>query len=68
MLGQAGSGRAFLQGHGPGSGHQPTRANYFEALASGRRRDLAIDVDRRLLAAAAGNLPDRLAHIPELER
>ena len=68
VLEEVGSGRAFLQEHGPGSGYPPTRADSFEALASGRRRDLAIDVDRRLLAAAAGNLPDRLAHIPELER
>ena len=67
VLEQVGSGRAFLQGHGPGSGYQPTRANYFEALASGRRRDLAVDVGQRLLAAMGG-LPDRLAHIPELAR
>lgn len=59
------SGRAFLQEHGPRFDYQPTRANYFVALQSERRRDLARDVNQRLLAAA--ELPDRLAHIPELQ-
>lgn len=59
------SGRAFLQEHGPRFDYQPTRANYFVALQSERRRDLARDVNLRLLAAA--EWPDRLAHIPELQ-
>ena len=60
------SGRAFLQEHGPRFDYQPTRANYFVAQKSVRRRDLARDVNRRRLAAAA--LPGRLAHLPELQR
>jgi hypothetical protein len=59
------SGRAFLQEHGPRFDYVPTRANYFVAQRSARRRDLARDVNQRLLAAAT--LPDRLAHLPELE-
>ena len=58
------SGRAFLQEHGPRFACQPTRANYFAAQNSLRRLELARDVNRRLLAAAA--LPDHLAHLPEL--
>ena len=60
------SGRAFLQEHGPRFEYQPTRTNYFAALQSERRLDLACDVNRRLLAAAA--LPDHLAPLPELKR
>ena len=59
------SGRAFLQEHGPRFEYQPTRTNYFAALQSERRLDLACDVNRRLLAAAA--LPDHLAPFPELK-
>jgi hypothetical protein len=59
------SGRAFLQEHGPRFDYQPTRANYFVALQSERRRDLAREVNLRLLAAAV--LPDRLAQISELQ-
>ena len=59
------SGRAFLQEHGPRFAYQPTRANYFLALGSERRRDLARDVSLRLLTAA--ELPDRLADLPELQ-
>lgn len=59
------SGRGFLQEHGPRFAYQPTRANYFAAQSSPRRLDLARDVNRRLLAAAA--LPDHLAHLPELQ-
>jgi len=60
------SGRAFLQEHGPRFDYQPTRANYFVALGSERRRDLARDVNQRVLAMAP--LPDRLAGIPELAK
>lgn len=59
------SGRGFLQEHSPRFHYQPTRANYFVAQKSARRRDLARDVNLRLLATAA--LPDRLAHLPELQ-
>ena len=60
------SGRAFLQEHGPRFDYQPTRTNYFAALQSERRLELARDVNRRLLTAAA--LPDHLAQLPELKR
>jgi hypothetical protein len=60
------SGRAFLQEHGPRFDYQPTRANYFVSLQSERRRDLAREVNQRLIATA--DLPDRLAAIPELAR
>jgi hypothetical protein len=60
------SGRAFLQEHGPRFEYQPTRTNYFAALQSERRLELARDVHRRLLAAAA--LPDHLAPFPELKK
>lgn len=60
------SGRAFLQEHGPRFDYQPKRANYFLALHSERRRDLARDVNRRLLASA--ELPDRLAAMSALDR
>lgn len=59
------SGRAFLQEHGPRFDYVPTRANYFVAQRSARRRDLARDVNLRLRAAAPQ--PDRLAHLPELQ-
>jgi len=60
------SGRAFLQEHGPRFADTPGRSNYFYALHSERRRDLARDVNLALIAAAA--LPDRLAAIAELAR
>ena len=60
------SGRAFLQEHGPRFDDPPSRSNYFYALASARRRDLARDVNRALLAQT--QLPDRLDHIPELAK
>lgn len=59
------SGRAFLQEHGPRFEYQPTRTNYFAALQSERRLELARDVNRRLLAATA--LPDHLVNMPELK-
>lgn len=60
------SGRAFLQEHGPRFESPPGRSNYFAALQSERRRDLARDVNLALIARAS--LPDRLAHIPELSK
>ena len=58
------SGRAFLQEHGPRFENTPGHSNYFASLRSPRRRDLAGDVNERLIASAL--LPDRLVHIPEL--
>ena len=65
VLERVASGRAFLPEHGPRFDYQPTRANYFVAQKSARRRELARDVNLRLRAAATR--PDRLAHLPELE-
>lgn len=59
------SGRAFLQEHGPRFENTPGCSNYFASLRSPRRRDLAEDLNERLIASAG--LPDRLAHIPELK-
>jgi hypothetical protein len=58
------SGRAFLQEHGPRFADLPGRTNYFYALASARRRDLALGVNLALIAQTP--VPDRLADIPEL--
>ena len=58
------SGRAFLQEHGPRFADLPGRTNYFYALASARRRDLALGVNLALIAQTP--VPDRLAEIPEL--
>lgn len=60
------SGRAFLQEHGPRFADTPGRTNYFHALASERRRDLARGVNLALIATAT--MPDRLAEIPELAK
>jgi len=62
------SGRAFLQEHGLRFDTTPTPDNYFAALKSGRRRDLAREVSLAVLRAARTRLPDRLADIPELAR
>jgi len=60
------SGRGFLQEHGQRFDNMPGRSNYFYAMASERRRDLACGVNLALIAAAT--LPDRLDHIPELAK
>jgi hypothetical protein len=49
------SGRGFLQEHGPRFENSPSYSNYFAALRSSRRRDLANQ-----------KLHDRLTGIPEL--
>ena len=64
VLEAVGSGRAFLQEHGPRFADTPGRTNYFYSLASERRRDLALGVNLALIARTT--LPDRLAEIPEL--
>jgi hypothetical protein len=58
------SGRAFLQEHGPRFEKTPGYSNYFASLRSPRRRDLAADINQRLIASAC--LPGRLEHISEL--
>ncbi len=60
------SGRAFLQEHGPRFADTPGRTNYFYALASERRRDLARGVNLALIGQTT--VPDRLAEIPELAK
>jgi hypothetical protein len=60
------SGRAFLQEHGPRFNDPTSRSNYFDALASERRRDMVGDVNLALIAQM--QLPDRLSHIPELAK
>ena len=67
VLEAVGSGRGFLQEHGPRFADTPGRTNYFHSLASTRRRDLAIGVNLALVARTA-SLPDRLAEIPELAK
>lgn len=67
VLEAVGSGRGFLQEHGPRFADTPGRTNYFYSLASTRRRDLAIGVNLAL-AARTASLPDRLAEIPELAK
>ena len=66
VLETAPSGRAFLQEHGPRFTRQPSRANYFSALASERRAALAKDVNLTLIQQ--NPQPDRLSGIPELAR
>lgn len=62
------SGRAFLQEHGLRFEQAPGYCNYFASLKSPRRRDLAREVSLNVLAAVAGQVPDRLADIPSLAR
>lgn len=60
------SGRGFLQEHGLRLNHCPTDNNYFAALRSPRRCELAGDVNLALVNWCQAHLPDRLADIPEL--
>jgi hypothetical protein len=61
------SGRGFLQEHGPRFDKMPRHANYFLSLQSARRCAVAHDVNLELCRAVEDQLPDRLAHIPELK-
>lgn len=60
------SGRGFLQEHGLRFANPPGYNNYFAALKSERRRDLAREVNGRLIATVQARVADRLAGIPEL--
>ena len=60
------SGRAFLQEHGPRFEKTPGLANCFFSLQNQRRVDLAREINLAVIAAA--ELPDRLAHLPELAK
>jgi hypothetical protein len=62
------SGRAFLQEHGLRFKNPPRHDNYFASLRSARRRDLAREVGRHILALAEARVCDRLADVPELAR
>ena len=53
VLEAVGSGRGFLQEHGPRFTNTPGRTNYFYSPASTRRRDLAIGVNLALIARTA---------------
>ncbi len=66
VLEMSGSGRAFLQEHGPRFGEVPGVCNYFAALKSPRRASVIKDVNLALLGAANAVLHDRLKEIPEL--
>ena len=62
------SGRGFLQEHGFRFENPPEYNNYFAALRSERRRDLAAEVNWKLITAVEAKAPDRLAGIPELAK
>lgn len=60
------SGRGFLQEHGLRFENPPGYNSYFASLRSERRRDLAREVNRDLIATLDATVCDRLAGIPEL--
>jgi hypothetical protein len=62
------SGRGFLQEHGLRFENPPGYDNYFAALRSERRRDVAREVNRSLIALVEAKAGDRLADLPELAR
>lgn len=60
------SGRGFLQEHGLRFDHPPDYNNYFAALRSERRRDLAREVNGSVVNLVEAKVCDRLGEIPEL--
>jgi hypothetical protein len=62
------SGRGFLQEHGLRFDNPPGYDNYFASLRSERRRDLAREVNGRVIAMVEAQVADRLAYIPELAK
>jgi hypothetical protein len=64
VLEQVQSGRGFLQEHGPRFEGTPGVRNYFNSLASERRRNLVHGVSLALVGRM--DVPDQLADIPEL--
>jgi hypothetical protein len=62
------SGRGFLQEHGLRFDNPPGYDNYFASLRSERRRDLAREVNGRVIAMVEAKVADRLACIPELAK
>src|SRR5688572_24806281 len=60
------SGRGFLQEHGLRFENPPDYNNYFAALKSERRRDLAREVNWKLILRIEAEVGDRLAQIAEL--
>lgn len=68
VLESSGSGRGFLQEHGLRFDNPPDYGTYFAAMRSGRRRDLAREICREMVARLEAKAGDRLASIPELSR
>ena len=62
------SGRGFLQEHGLRFENPPGYNNYFAALKSPRRRDLAREIHGNLIGRVEATAGDRLADIPELAK
>jgi hypothetical protein len=60
------SGRAFLQEHGMRFEQPPNVGNYFASLRSPRRLNLAREISRSVKDEVSSQVPNRLAHIPEL--
>jgi hypothetical protein len=64
------TGRDFIQTHGISNAPGLTRSNYFDGLASPRRLQMLIDVERELQRQQLPflrNHDDRLAHFSELD-
>ena len=64
VMEQSGSGRGFLQEHGPRFDHTPKHSNYFASLQSSRRLAVLGEVNAALLETAS--FEDRLGDMPEL--
>ena len=64
VLEPAGSGRGFLQEHGPRFEDTPKHSNYFASFQSSRRLALLGEVNAALLETAG--FDDRLGDLPEL--
>ena len=64
LMEQSGSGRGFLQEHGPRFDHTPKHSNYFASLQSSRRLAVLGEVNAALLETAG--FDDRLGDMPEL--
>lgn len=62
------SGRGFLQEHGLRFNNPPDYNNYFAALKSPRRRDLAREINGSLIHLVEAAVCDRLADIAGLDR
>lgn len=61
------SGRGFLQEYAVQWDVMPKRSNYFEALKSSRRADMAEEMNLKIAAHAESSFEDRLSGIDELK-